>query len=212
MRVKPNISLAQIFQRTCEEKNLDPYKYELQHPTEPDIALNMAESLNVYKITEINLVSASGKNSSLWYLMFISLMSWVWCLGWHSDFSSVFIQVKTPCFCFLMICIAMELCISIKLLWLSTLGRSPCILIHICTHIYIIKTCGDWSLYPRLHATKDRQKKGGAYRSPCVLKLHYILWDSLKACIPSFSGNDLRHHDQCLSDMIIMYNTLWIHP
>ncbi|ELU04491.1 hypothetical protein CAPTEDRAFT_192230 [Capitella teleta] len=60
LRVKPSLTLAQIFHQTCDEKNLDPYKYELQHPTDPRATLNMADPLLVYApLAELTLVSIS---------------------------------------------------------------------------------------------------------------------------------------------------------
>ena len=47
----------------CHEKNLDPYKYELRHPTHPDEPLNMATPLEHYGIHEICVVSVSGKDT-----------------------------------------------------------------------------------------------------------------------------------------------------
>ena len=55
-RVSPKMSLADLFKMVCLEKNLDPYKYELRHPTKPDVALNMASALGEYALTEITVV------------------------------------------------------------------------------------------------------------------------------------------------------------
>ena len=60
-RVNYKDSLARVFQMVCHEKNLDPYKYELRHPTHPDEPLNMATPLEHYGIHEICVVSVSGK-------------------------------------------------------------------------------------------------------------------------------------------------------
>ena len=65
-RVNYKDSLAAIFRMVCREKNLDPYKYELRHPTHPDEPLNMATPLEHYGIHEINVVSVSGKMSTLY--------------------------------------------------------------------------------------------------------------------------------------------------
>ena len=61
LRVNPNITLAELYKMICMEKSLDPYKYELRHPTHPDEPLNMASPLQNYGITEITVVTI-GKN------------------------------------------------------------------------------------------------------------------------------------------------------
>ncbi|CAH1789118.1 unnamed protein product [Owenia fusiformis] len=57
MRISHASTLAEIFRRICEEKNLDPYKYELQHPKNRDEPLNMARPLAEYNINEITVVN-----------------------------------------------------------------------------------------------------------------------------------------------------------
>ena len=64
-RVNYKDSLARVFQMVCQEKNLDPYKYELRHPTHPDEPLNMATPLEHYGIHEICVVSVSGTANML---------------------------------------------------------------------------------------------------------------------------------------------------
>jgi hypothetical protein len=62
IRVKPETSLAAIFQQVCEDKHLDPYKHELQHPTDPRVALNMADALSDYApLAELTLLSVNGE-------------------------------------------------------------------------------------------------------------------------------------------------------
>ena len=56
-RVSPKVTLADLFKMICSEKNLDPYKYELRHPTRPDVALNMASALGEYGLTEITVIN-----------------------------------------------------------------------------------------------------------------------------------------------------------
>ena len=63
MRISPQMTLAEIFQLICSEKNLDPYKYELRHPTSPNEALNMASPLNTYRLTAINIVNIAGQSA-----------------------------------------------------------------------------------------------------------------------------------------------------
>ncbi len=63
-RVNYKDSLATIFAMVCAEKNLDPYKYELRHPTRPDVPLNMATPLEHYAVHEICVVSVSGERGA----------------------------------------------------------------------------------------------------------------------------------------------------
>ena len=55
-RISPKTSLADVFKSICSEKNLDPYKHELRHPTTPDVALNMASALGDYRLSEITVI------------------------------------------------------------------------------------------------------------------------------------------------------------
>ena len=55
-RISPKTSLADVFKSICTEKNLDPYKHELRHPTTPDVALNMASPLGDYRLSEITVI------------------------------------------------------------------------------------------------------------------------------------------------------------
>ena len=61
LRVSPQASLAEIFKQVVSDKNLDPYKHELRHSTQPDVALNMASPLGMYQLTEISLVNIAGR-------------------------------------------------------------------------------------------------------------------------------------------------------
>lgn len=56
MRISPKTTLAELFKNVCGEKNLDPYKHELRHPTTPDVALNMASALGDYRLSEIAVI------------------------------------------------------------------------------------------------------------------------------------------------------------
>ena len=60
-RVSPNATLADIFKLVVTEKNLDPYKCEMRHPTSPDTPLNMASPLREYALTEIDVVAVTGE-------------------------------------------------------------------------------------------------------------------------------------------------------
>ena len=62
-RVNPKATLADIFKMVCVEKNMDPYKYDLRHPTHPDEALNMASPLADYGINEIFVIGVGGKST-----------------------------------------------------------------------------------------------------------------------------------------------------
>lgn len=65
LRIKPQSTLAEIFKMICSERNLDPYKHELRHPTQPNMALNMANSLASYRINEITVVSVSDSEGEV---------------------------------------------------------------------------------------------------------------------------------------------------
>ncbi|XP_056643454.1 uncharacterized protein LOC130449565 isoform X1 [Diorhabda sublineata] len=56
-RVSRNVLLEDIMKRVCEEKNLDPLKYEFKHPGNLDQTLDPKLTLSDYQITEINVVS-----------------------------------------------------------------------------------------------------------------------------------------------------------
>jgi hypothetical protein len=60
LRVSPDASLAAIFQQVVSEKQLDPYRCELRHPTQPDTPLSMASPLKHYRLTEIDVVEIGG--------------------------------------------------------------------------------------------------------------------------------------------------------
>ena len=59
-RVSPKTTLADLFKLVCSEKNLDPYRHELRHPTTPDVALNMANSLGDYRLSEITVIKVGN--------------------------------------------------------------------------------------------------------------------------------------------------------
>lgn len=61
-RVGRNIHLGDIMKKVCEEKNLDPLKYECRHPGNLGEVLDPKLTLNDYMITEIYLVNKGSKN------------------------------------------------------------------------------------------------------------------------------------------------------
>ena len=72
LRVSPEASLAEIFRQIVTEKHLDPYRCELRHPNQPDLALNMASPLKEYRLTEIDVVDiGSGEFCMPFFLQFI---------------------------------------------------------------------------------------------------------------------------------------------
>ena len=73
-RVSPKTTLADLFKLVCSEKNLDPYRHELRHPTTPDVALNMANSLGDYRLSEITVIKV-GKCLALILSLFKQLNS-----------------------------------------------------------------------------------------------------------------------------------------
>lgn len=56
-RVSRNVLLEDIMKRVCEEKNLDPLKYEFKHPGNIDQTLDPKLTLSDYQITEIHVVT-----------------------------------------------------------------------------------------------------------------------------------------------------------
>ncbi|XP_074031345.1 LOW QUALITY PROTEIN: uncharacterized protein [Leptinotarsa decemlineata] len=56
-RVSRNVLLEDIMKKVCEEKNLDPMKYEFKHPGNLDEALDPKSTLSDYQIIEIYVVS-----------------------------------------------------------------------------------------------------------------------------------------------------------
>ena len=57
LRVKPSITLSELFQLAVEQKNLDPSRYELRHPTSPDVVLDLSVPLKQYGIAEVTVVA-----------------------------------------------------------------------------------------------------------------------------------------------------------
>lgn len=55
MRVRPDITMSELFKAAVEHKELDPNRYSLCHPTNPEIVLNMDYPLDFYGISEIYL-------------------------------------------------------------------------------------------------------------------------------------------------------------
>lgn len=63
-RVHPDSPLSAAFNLACERFQLGPEaksKYELRHPTQHDMKLNLDLSLNHYQIKEVSLVEVAGK-------------------------------------------------------------------------------------------------------------------------------------------------------
>ena len=56
VRVRPSIVLSELFQLAVERKDLDPARYELRHPTQPEVVLDLAARLSQYAVTEVTLV------------------------------------------------------------------------------------------------------------------------------------------------------------
>nr|CAI5849619.1 unnamed protein product [Callosobruchus analis] len=63
-RVHTDVLLEQIMRKVCEEKCLDPRKYEFRHPANLDEALDPKLTLSDYQITEIYLVTKGVTNFS----------------------------------------------------------------------------------------------------------------------------------------------------
>ncbi|XP_030765383.1 cordon-bleu protein-like 1 isoform X5 [Sitophilus oryzae] len=61
-RVSRNVLLEDIMKKVCEEKNLDPVKYEFKHPGNLDTVLNPKLTLSDYQITEIYVVAKGTAN------------------------------------------------------------------------------------------------------------------------------------------------------
>lgn len=60
MRVRPDISMSELFKAAVAHKDLDPHRYSLRHPTNPEIVLNMDYPLDFYGISEIYLAYVNG--------------------------------------------------------------------------------------------------------------------------------------------------------
>ncbi|XP_045472777.1 uncharacterized protein LOC123679302 isoform X2 [Harmonia axyridis] len=63
-RVSKHIHIGDIMRKVCEEKNLDPNKYEVRHPGNLEEILDPKLTLNDYMITEINLVVKGSKTNT----------------------------------------------------------------------------------------------------------------------------------------------------
>ncbi|XP_076254930.1 uncharacterized protein LOC143192952 isoform X6 [Rhynchophorus ferrugineus] len=61
-RVSRNVLLEDIMRKVCEEKNLDPIKYEFKHPGNLDTILDPKLTLSDYQITEIYVVLKGTTN------------------------------------------------------------------------------------------------------------------------------------------------------
>ena len=57
VRVKPTVALSELFQLAVEQKNLDPDRYDLRHPTHPELILDLGASLDQYAISEVTVVA-----------------------------------------------------------------------------------------------------------------------------------------------------------
>ncbi|KAG1679030.1 Golgi reassembly-stacking protein 2 [Nymphon striatum] len=63
LRVSPKSTLADIHRMTCEDKALDPSKYDLRHPNHLDEPLDQNRRLSQYGMNEITLVSSHRSNN-----------------------------------------------------------------------------------------------------------------------------------------------------
>ncbi|XP_050294774.1 uncharacterized protein LOC126734957 isoform X3 [Anthonomus grandis grandis] len=61
-RVGQNVLLDEIMRKVCEEKNLDPAKYDFKHPENLDEILDPKLTLSDYQITEIYVVHKNSIN------------------------------------------------------------------------------------------------------------------------------------------------------
>ena len=57
VRVRPTIVLSELFKVAVEQKNLDPGRYELRHPTQPHVVLDLTAPLSQYAISEVTVVA-----------------------------------------------------------------------------------------------------------------------------------------------------------
>lgn len=64
VRVKPDIILADLFQMAVAHRSLDPNRYELRHPTQPEKVLDLTAPLSRYGVTEVSVVEMTGRTSS----------------------------------------------------------------------------------------------------------------------------------------------------
>jgi len=63
VRVKPTIALSELFKLAVKQKNLDPVRYELHHPTQKDLVLDLTAPLNQYAISEVMVVGKQMSHS-----------------------------------------------------------------------------------------------------------------------------------------------------
>ena len=63
IRVSPEATLADIFRQVVADKQLDPYTCEVRHPSQADVALNMASPLREYGLSEIDIVDIGAGKS-----------------------------------------------------------------------------------------------------------------------------------------------------
>jgi len=64
VRVRPDISLSELFDMGVAYKSLDPARHRLCHPTNPDMALDVNAPLNSYGIIVISVVPLSVTGAS----------------------------------------------------------------------------------------------------------------------------------------------------
>ena len=57
VRVKPSIGLLELFQLAVAQKNLEPDRYELRHPSAPDVVLDLSTTLQHYALSEVTLAA-----------------------------------------------------------------------------------------------------------------------------------------------------------
>ncbi|CAG0894271.1 unnamed protein product [Darwinula stevensoni] len=62
LRVNPRTALAEVLRHVCEEKSLDPRKYELRHPRNLNERLQLSRSISEYQISEVSVVVANKGN------------------------------------------------------------------------------------------------------------------------------------------------------
>ncbi|XP_054712349.1 cordon-bleu protein-like 1 isoform X3 [Uloborus diversus] len=65
LRVSPRITLAELKNQICSEKELDHSTHHLVHPAQPDTVLDLNATLEVYGCAEISLMSNSGLRDSI---------------------------------------------------------------------------------------------------------------------------------------------------
>ncbi|TRY79090.1 hypothetical protein TCAL_12620 [Tigriopus californicus] len=61
-RVTPRMSISQVLQLVCKDRNLDEDKFEIRHPDNLDERLRPNYTLADYQLTEVSLVSVSKSN------------------------------------------------------------------------------------------------------------------------------------------------------